>query len=108
MIILRESERDQLIENMVSNLPVLRAMLHLSQLDLAQILDISRQQVAAIETRKRKLTWIGFLALLFVFYKNEETRNLLIVFHIYTDQLSNYIQGRSVCGNPKEEEHGKI
>lgn len=72
------------VENMVKNLVVLRTMLHLSQVELATLIGVGRQTLVAIETRKRKMTWSTFLALLFVFSQNKETNALLEIFGIYT------------------------
>ena len=48
--------KDMLIEKLTANLPVLRTMLHLYQSDFAKLLGMSRQQVVAIENKKRKMT----------------------------------------------------
>lgn len=84
--------KDMLIEKLTANLPVLRAMLHLSQSDFAKLLDMSRQQVVAIENKKRKMIWSTFLAAVLIFKSNEETNQLLSVFGIYTDDLEEFIK----------------
>ena len=83
------------IDNMVKNLPTLRAMLHISQADLAERIGVSRQQIVAIETGKRKITWTTFLALSFLFNESQETKLLLNVFNIYDSDLRNYLAGES-------------
>ncbi len=88
---MEDERRDKLIENLTANLPVLRTMLHLSQSELAKLLGISRQQIVAIETKKRKMTWPTFLAAILIFKSNDETNQLLSVFGIYTDDLEEFI-----------------
>ena len=84
--------REQLIENMTENLPVLRAKLRLSQEELAKMVGISRYTVMLIETRKRKMTWNTFLSLVLLFDKNDDTQMLLRVLGIYTEQLEAYFK----------------
>ena len=84
--------REQLIENMTENLPVLRAKLRLSQEELAKMVGISRYTIMLIETRKRKMTWNTFLSLVLLFDKNDDTQMLLRVLGIYTEQLEAYFK----------------
>lgn len=89
--------REQLIENMTENLPVLRKKLRLSQEGLAKIVGTSRYTIMLIETRKRKMTWNTFLSLVLLFDKNDDTQMLMKVLNIYTEQLEAYFrQGPSV------------
>ena len=90
-----ERQKDQLTDNMVSNLPVLRKALGVSQEGLADMIGLNRSTVAAIENRKRKLPWDTFLALLLVFTKNSETDRLLNAMEIYTDGLNDFIKRRA-------------
>lgn len=87
-----ERRKEQLTDNMVSNLPVLRKALGVSQEGLANMIGLNRSTVAAIENRKRKLPWDTFLALLLVFTKNKETDRLLNAMEIYTDELNSFIK----------------
>ena len=101
---MQEERKEKLIDNLTNNLPVLRAMLHLSQMDLAEMLGISRQQVVAIEGKKRKMSWTTFLSAVLIFRSNEETNQLLSVFGIYTEDLDNFIKRQSPCTNLRESE----
>ena len=92
---MREERKDNLIEKLIANLPVLRTMLHLSQSDFASLLGISRQQVVAIENKKRKMSWPTFLATILIFKSNEATNQLLSVFGIYSDDLDEFIKNKS-------------
>lgn len=75
------------INNMIDNLPALRAMCHYSQNDLAELIGLSRQTIAMIESRKRAMSWSVFLSLMFVFTQSEETNRLLVPLNIYTNEL---------------------
>ena len=90
-----EERKEVLISNLTNNLPVLRTMLKLSQSDLGKIIGLSRQQIVAIETKKRKMTWPTFLAIVLVFNGNDETKQLLSVFEIYTEELDGLIKSNT-------------
>lgn len=100
---MEEERREILIEKLTNSMPVLRAMLHLSQVDMANILGISRQQVVAIEGKKRKMLWTTFLAIVFIFHNNEETKQLLEVLGIYTEDLEAFITCKVYRDGCKEE-----
>ena len=85
-------EKEALLENMVSNLPLLRKALGLSQTGLAELVGLDRSSIAAIENRKRKLPWDTFLALVLIFSKNAATDNLLPTLEVYTDGLEAFIK----------------
>ena len=61
------SKRMELINTMVTELPVLRARIGASQADISEKIGISRQTYNAIENGKKKLNWTVFLALFAVF-----------------------------------------
>lgn len=79
--------KQEYIELMTRNLPVLRTMLHVSQAELAELLGIGRQTLVAFETEKRTMTWNTFLSLMFVFSQRKETRDLMNVLGIFSDEL---------------------
>ncbi len=85
-------QKKTLIENMTDNLPTLRKKLNLSQEDLGSMIGVSRSTVAAIENKKREMSWNTFLSLVLVFTKNKDTDVLLNVLSIYTDELNEFIK----------------
>ena len=88
-----EMQKNILLENMVTNLPTLRKRLGISQAELSTKIGMSRSTIAAIENRKRTMTWNVFLSLILIFTKNKDTDKLLNVMEIYTDELNAFIKG---------------
>lgn len=80
-----ENEQNSLIELLTDELPVLRARLRISQDDLSRRIGISRQTYSLIETKKQKMTWITFMALIAFFQNNSKTKSDLIDIGLITD-----------------------
>ena len=74
---IQDINKDELIDCLTEELPVLRATIGLSQDDLSEIIGISRQTYSSIETKKRRMSWNVFLSLILVFENNEKTQDLL-------------------------------
>lgn len=70
-------ERDILVELLTCELPVLRAKLGISQEDISKHVGISRQTYSLVESKKQKMTWVTFMALLSFFEHNQPTKELL-------------------------------
>lgn len=98
---MQEERKKKLIDNLTNSLPVLRTMLHMSQMDLANMVGVSRQQIVAIEGKKRSMTWAMFLSIVLIFKSNEETNQLLSALGIYTEDLDDFIKqhGRNTSSN---------
>lgn len=88
-----ESVKETYISRMTKSLPAMRNMLRLSQADLAEKLSVSRQQIVAIETNKRKMSWSIFLSLVLIFSMDESTMLMMRTFEIYTPELISIIEG---------------
>lgn len=73
-----DEERQKYVTAMIDNLPLLRAKLGLSQEELGKQIGISRQQVANFENRKRTLTWTSYLALVSVFSKDPQVKQMMV------------------------------
>ena len=67
-------ERDWFIDRLTDELPVLRARLRISQGELARDVGISRQTYSLIETKKQKMTWVTFMAMIAFFSSHARTR----------------------------------
>jgi DNA-binding XRE family transcriptional regulator len=85
-------DRSKLINNMTDNLPMLRKRVGLTQEELAQKIGVSRGTIAAIENKKREMSWNTFLSLMLLFIKNENTNKLLNVLEIYTEDFNSFIR----------------
>ena len=73
----REEYKDKYIEALTNELPVLRARVRVSQADLARGVGISRQTYSLIETKKQKMTWVTFMAIVAFFSGHSKTREAL-------------------------------
>ena len=67
--------KEELIDKLIYELPVLRARLGMTQDEASDIIGVSRQTYSSIETRKRNMSWTTYMALLMVFYNNPATRS---------------------------------
>lgn len=90
---MQEERKEFSINKLIENLHVLCAKLQLSQQELANVLGVSRQQIVAIENRKRNMSWNIFLSLLLIFSRNKESKKMLKVFDIWNDELIGFIEG---------------
>lgn len=70
---MEDIEQDILIDLLVEELPTLRAKIGLSQSEVSEIIGVSSQTYSAIETKKKKMTWSVYLALILLFSINEKT-----------------------------------
>lgn len=66
--------REDYIQLLKGELPVLRAKARISQEIAAEKIGVTRQTYSAIETGKRQMSWTMFLALFAYFQNNEQTR----------------------------------
>ena len=65
----------------------LRARIKISQGDLARSVGISRQTYSLIETKKQKMTWITFMAMIAFFSSHAKTRIDLTTLGLIDDTL---------------------
>lgn len=75
--------KEELIDKLIHELPILRPRIDMTQEEISEIAGLSRQTYSALETRKRKMTWSNFMALLFVFYFNPVTREEIESFGVF-------------------------
>ena len=88
---MNKKEKALLMNNMSSNLSLLRTKIGLSQNELADLVGLTRQTISSLETGQRKMTWSVFLALILIFFRNEPTKKLLVALNIYTPELNSYL-----------------
>ncbi|MBQ2862803.1 MAG: helix-turn-helix domain-containing protein [Clostridia bacterium] len=77
-MIYREEDKDRFVELLSDELPVLRARIKVSQADLARGVGISRQTYSLIETKKQKMSWVTFMAMIAFFSAYPRTRTHLV------------------------------
>ena len=83
--------KGNLIEDLTVELRVLRAKLGISQERLSELAGISRQTYSALESKKRKMSWSIFLALITVFAFNDSSQKILIDNGI-SERLKKYLE----------------
>lgn len=88
---LSKEERSKLCQTMAGCLPMLRARLGLSQEDLAQRIEVTRQTISAFESHQRRIPWGMFLAFLMLFTGHPATKRLLDTMEIYTEALEKFL-----------------
>ena len=82
--------KNEYIERMVKNLPVLRMSAGLTQAQLGKKVGMSRQSIVAIENGKRPLPWSLYLAMVLVFMQNDSSKVLMESFNLYDEE---FLQG---------------
>ena len=82
-----EDKREDVINILTEELPMLRAKLGISQENLCDIVGISRQTYSGIETKKKKMSWSVFLPLVMLFTHNEKTAPIIRIAGAFTDDL---------------------
>jgi len=83
---LDDKQKEEIINALAENLPVLRSKLGLSQEELAKKIGVTRQTIINIEKNK-KMGWTTALALLMVFTFNPVSAVLLAPLGILTNGL---------------------
>ncbi len=86
---MKQVNKEDLIERLVHELPILRARVDMTQDEVGEMAGLSRQTYSALETRKRRMTWSNFMALLFVFYYNPVTREEIENKGVFPEELKN-------------------
>lgn len=88
--------KEELIEIMRNELPVLRARLGISQERAAEIIGVSRQTYNAIETGKREMTWPIFLSMVAFFQNNEQTDQMLRQIDEFEEKMRRVLNSESL------------
>jgi len=79
----RIMKQQEYAKKMVEYLPLLRAAAKLTQNQIAKRLAITRTSIIHFETKKRKLPFHIYLALVLVFMQNEDSQKLIKSFELY-------------------------
>ena len=82
-----KGKKQQLAKALASSLPMLRVKMGISQAELAEMLEITRQSVSAFESEQREMPWHMFLAFMMIFTENPTTKKLLEALDIYNSDF---------------------
>lgn len=84
---LSNDEKDNIMNNLSENLPILRKKSGMTQDDLAKQLGVTRQTIVNIESRKTKLNWAMTISIVMFFMLNSSTIALLVPLGILTKSV---------------------
>lgn len=94
--VLTQEERDEYTSALWADLPMLRAKAGISQMELCNIIGLSRQSYSSIESGKKKMAWTTYLSLILFFDSNLATRDTLRSLKGYPEKIFRRInEGRS-------------
>ena len=88
----KEKFKTAYIDKLAENLSMLRAKAGVTQGDVADRIGIARQTYSAIECGRNKMSWNTFMSLILFFKENVQTKEVIKILGIYTDELENYIR----------------
>ena len=86
-----KGKKEQLSKALAASLPMLRAKSGISQAELADMVEVTRQTVSAFESEQREMPWNMFLAFMMIFTSNTVTKRLLEAMEIYNEDFSQFI-----------------
>lgn len=88
----KEKFKTAYIDKLAESLSMLRAKAGVNQGDVADRIGIARQTYSAIECGRNKMSWNTFMSLILFFKENAQTKEVIKILGIYTDELENYIR----------------
>ena len=88
--------KSELYNELIEEMPVLRARLGITQEVLAMKVGSSRQTVNSVENRKRDMTWQLFMAIMAVFNHDETSRKMLSDIPGFNEKL-NIVLNEGIC-----------
>ena len=93
---MRQDEKERFktvyIDKLTESLSMLRAKADVTQSDVADRIGIARQTYSAIECGRSRMSWNTFMSLILFFKENRQTKEVIKILGIYTDELENYIR----------------
>ena len=99
-----EKEKLQLINRLTEDLPALRGAVQASQDEIAKAIGISRQTYSAIETKKRKMSWNNYMALILFFDYNPNSHSTIRQLEAFPYKLDEcWLAGRIDLASGEEQ-----
>lgn len=92
MVVLSKEEIKECKSILANNLVALRKMLYLNQTEFGNRTGISRIRLSMIECGKYEMTWSQFTSILFVFFMNRSTKQIIFRKKLFPDRLWAYLQ----------------
>ncbi len=86
------NKRDELIDKLTSNLPLIRAKMKMSQAELAEVVGIGRQTIISIENKSSKMRWDTFMAMMLIISKDADAADLLSLLGLHISDLDALIE----------------
>ena len=86
-----KGKKKQLAKALAASLPMLRAKIGISQAELADMVEITRQTISAFESEQREMPWHMFLAFMLIFTSNPVTKRLLEAMEICNNDFNQFI-----------------
>lgn len=86
-----KGKKQQLAKLLAGSLPMLRVKMGISQSDLAEMVDTTRQTISAFESEQREMPWHMFLAFMMIFTSDSTTKKLLEALEIYNNDFKMFI-----------------
>ena len=86
-----KGKKEQLSKALAASLPMLRAKIGISQAELADMVEVTRQTVSAFESDQCEMPWNMFLAFMMIFTSNPVTKRLLEAMEICNDDFNQFI-----------------
>ena len=89
--LLSNERKKQYCQKLARSLPVLRARLEITQEELSTRLGVSRTTLACIESGKKEMSWIAFIALSMLFLKNKKSEIVFKSLNIFDKELIDFL-----------------
>ena len=88
----KEKFKTAYIDKLAEILSMLRAKADVTQGDVADRIGIARQTYSAIECGRSRMSWNTFMSLILFFKENAQTKEVIKILGIYTEELESYIR----------------
>lgn len=85
-------DKEKVSALLTESLPGLRAIIGVSQDEMACFLGMSRQSYSYIETGKRKMKWTTYMAIIMFFGYNDRTKNMILKIGCFPKELQEVLK----------------